>query len=151
MSPNVGSRARFSYRQPMSIDLFDRLRTLNLPQEGYAIFGSGPLAIRGIIPSCSDLDILCGTGLWDAVRRIGTSEYLPDYDVTVVTLPDAAITFGQKWGIGHFNVAELIETAEIIDSLPFVRLEHVVAYKTIRSSDKDLVHLSALRSSGYLE
>ena len=151
MSPIVGSWARFRYRQAMSAHLFDRLRELNLPINGYAIFGSGPLAIRGIISSCSDLDILCGMELWDTVSQIGISEFLPEYDVTVVTLPDLAITFGLKWGIGDFDVAELIETAEIIDALPFVRLEHVIAYKTIRSSEKDVLHLDALRSSGYLE
>lgn len=62
-----------------------------------------------------------------------------------------AITFGMEWGIGDFNVGELIETAEIIDSLPFVKLEHVVRYKTIRSSTKDLWHLSALKASGHLK
>ena len=45
------------------------------------------------------------------------------------------MTFGREWGIGDFNVTELIETAEMIDSLPFVRLEYVVRYKTIRSGD----------------
>ena len=61
-----------------------------------------------------------------------------------------AVTFGTKWGIGNFDVEELIDTAEIIDALPFVRLEHVIRYKQIRSSAKDLLHLDALKVSGYL-
>jgi len=56
-----------------------------------------------------------------------------------------------KWGIGDFDVDELIDTAEMIDSLPFVRLEHVISYKKIRSSGKDLLHLSALEASGHLK
>lgn len=128
--------------------LFDELRRINLPTNDYAIFGSGPLAARGIIPSCNDLDILCRRAAWATVSQIGTMKFLPEYRVTVASLCDGAITFGTKWGIGNFDVDELINTAEIIDSLPFVLIEHVVTYKTIRSSAKDLLHLQALEEFG---
>ena len=134
----------------MAAALFDRLRQLELPPDGYAIFGSGPLAIRKIIPSCNDLDVLCKPLVWSLVQDMGNPEYLPKYDVTIVNLPDCDITFGTRWGIGEFDVDALIDGAETIDSLPFVRLEHVIAYKTIRSSAKDLAHLDALRSAGHV-
>jgi len=134
----------------MDATLFDQLRQLELPPKGYAIFGSGPLAIRDIIPACNDLDILCRQEVWDIVSKKGMTKFLSGYGVTVASFFDGAITFGTEWGIGDFNVGELIETAEMIDSLPFVRLEHVVRYKTIRSSTKDLQHLSALAASGHL-
>ena len=38
----------------------------------------------------------------------------------------------------------LIDTAEVIDGLPFVRLEHVVAYKRIADRPKDREHLRLL-------
>jgi len=38
----------------------------------------------------------------------------------------------------------LIGTAEIIDGLPLVRLEHVVRYKEAASRPKGLIHLRAL-------
>ena len=124
--------------------LFDQLRQLNLPPRGYAVFGSGPLAIRGIIPSAQDLDVICREDVWNIVSRIGTIEYLPEYDVSVVVMADGALTFGRQWGIGDFDIDELTASAEIIDGIPFVKLEHVVSYKKIRSSEKDLQHLGAL-------
>lgn len=130
--------------------LFDQLRRLDLPPHGYAIFGSGPLAIRGIIPLSNDLDILCDKEVWELVSSIGTIEYLPEYDITIAKLSNGAVTFGTKWGIGNFDVNDLIFSAEIIDALPFVRLEHVICYKKIRSSAKDLLHLNALEALGYL-
>ena len=133
----------------MTITLFDQLRQLELPTNDYAIFGSGPLAIRKIIPSCNDLDIICRREVWDTVCQIGKTEYLSEYKVTVASFSDNAITFGTAWGIGDFDVDELIDTAEIIESLPFVRIKHVVAYKIVRSSAKDLMHLAALEAADY--
>lgn len=130
----------------MDTTLFDRLRKLNLPPQDYAIFGSGPLAIRGIVPLANDLDILCRENVWAIVCQSGTIEFLPEYDVSVATLYDGAITFGMEWGIGNFDVDELIKSAEIIDSLPFVRIEHVVRYKKLRSSAKDVLHLNAIEA-----
>jgi len=131
--------------------LFDQLRQLDLPPQDYAIFGSGPLAVRHIIPSCNDLDVICRREAWEIVKRRGTIEFLPEYDVTVASFCNGAITFGRKWGIGNFDVNELIDTSEVIDSLPFVLLDHVIAYKIIRSSAKDMLHLEALVASGHLE
>ena len=139
-----------SYCPFVAIPLFDQLRQLNLPPRGYAVFGSGPLAIRGIIPLTHDLDVICGEEVWNMVRQIGSVEYLPEYDVSVVTMTDGALTFGTKWGIGNFDIDEPIATAEIIDALPFVRVEHVICYKKIRSSEKDLLHLGALENLGQL-
>jgi hypothetical protein len=106
------------------------------------------LAIRGIIPLANDVDVICREEVWNIVSQIGTVEYLPEYDVSIVSMADGALTFGTKWGIGNFDVDELIATAEIINGLPFVSLEHVICYKKIRSSEKDLLHLGALESSG---
>lgn len=134
----------------MDQTLFDQLRGLELARQDYAVFGSGPLAVRNIIPKCSDLDVLCRRGAWAAVSQIGVKEFLPEYGVTVISLFDGTITFGTIWGIGDFDVDELIDTAEIIEALPFVRLAHVASYKTTRSSAKDLLHLEALSASGEL-
>ena len=42
----------------------------------------------------------------------------------------------------------MIDTAEIIDGLPFVRLEHVIAYKQIAGRPKDLQHLALIEKAG---
>ena len=115
-----------------------------MPIDGYAIFGSGPLLIRNLIPLANDLDVICKPQVWDIVSKIGTVDYLPEYDVSVVSMLQGELTFGTTWGIGDFDIDELIDTAEIIEGLPFVQLQHVVEYKKIRSSEKDRIHLQAL-------
>jgi len=61
------------------------------------------------------------------------------------------ITFGNEWGIGDFDVNLLIDTAETISGLPFVRLEHVIAYKRIANRPKDIRHIDAAKRLGFLQ
>ncbi len=126
--------------------LFDEIRKLELPPADYAIFGSGPLIIRKIIAASNDLDVVCRGEAWTAVSAVGSREYLSDYDVSIVSMCEGRLTFGRKWGIGDFDTNLLIDDAEQIDGLPFVRLKHVAAYKKISGRPKDLAHLEALEA-----
>lgn len=132
--------ARMEADQP---SLIDRLRSLALPAGDYAVFGSGPLIIRGIIEATNDLDVISRGPAWDRARQLGDLVHLEEHGVEVVSFDDGAITVGTSWAYGEFDIDQLIETAEIINGLPFVRLEHVVAYKEAAARPKDLVHLRA--------
>jgi hypothetical protein len=130
--------------------MFRRLRELALPLGDYAVFGSGPLAIRGWIEAAADLDVVCRGAAWEEVRRIGTRRRIEEggIEVEIVALDGGALTFGRRWALGGFDVDALIDTAEIIDGLPFVRLEHVAAFKRAAGRPKDRAHLEAMRRHG---
>jgi len=123
-------------------DLFDLLRSLDLPSGDYAVFGSGPLIVRGIIEPANDLDVVSRGAAWEQAAQLGTP--VEERGVTIASLFDGTITIGTEWAIGDFDIDELIETAEMIDGLPFARLEHVVTYKEIAGRPKDVTHLEAL-------
>lgn len=125
-------------------EILDDLRALDLPLGHFAIFGSGPLLVRGIIDEVGDLDVLCRGPAWDTARMVCTREGI-DHGVLVVSL--GALTFGTAWGIGDFDPARLIDEAEMIDGLPFVRIEHVIAYKRISGRHKDRQHLALIDAS----
>jgi hypothetical protein len=125
-------------------EIFDDLRALDLPLGDFAIFGSGPLLVRGIIDEVGDLDVLCRGAAWDIARSACTEEDI-DHGVLVVSL--GALTFGTTWGIGDFDPARLIDEAELIDGLPFVRIEHVIAYKRMSGRSKDRQHLALIDAS----
>lgn len=130
-------------------DLFDKLRSLRLPENDYAVFGSGPLIVRGIVPPSNDLDVICRASAWKKVKEIGSLQFDDDYHLEIVTLFEEQVTFGNKWAIGDFEIEKLIDDAELIDGLPFVRLEHVIEYKLVRASEKDLQHIEALKRSKF--
>jgi hypothetical protein len=123
-------------------DLFDLLRSLELPSGDYAVFGSGPLIVRGIIEPANDLDVVSRGAAWEQAAQLGS--LVEERGVTIASFFDGTITIGTEWAIGDFDIDELIETAETIDGLPFVRLDHVVTYKEIAGRPKDRRHLAAL-------
>lgn len=132
-------------------DLLHTIKALNLPAQNYAVFGSGPLIIRGLIPFSNDLDIICRGEAWEMVQKIGQVQYLEKYDVTIVSLMDGIITFGTQWGIGNPNIDDLIDSSELIAQIPFVSLKHVIRYKRLRNSLKDQSHIEAIRQSAFAD
>jgi hypothetical protein len=128
---------------------FEAVRALKLPRGDFAVFGSGPLIVRGLIEGSNDLDVLCRGDAWQMVQKIGNVTYLEEYEVTVASICNERVTFGTEWGIGNPDVNALIDEAEIIEGLPFVRLSHVIRYKLERASAKDMQHIEILKKSGF--
>lgn len=131
-------------------DLLKRVARLELPLGDFAIFGSGPLLVRGIIEATNDIDIICRGPAWEKAVSIGEKVFLPDYDVEIVSIDEGAITLGRSWGIGEFDTNELIDSAEVIDGLPFVKIKYVVDYKRIAGRTKDLQHLELIKQHDLL-
>ena len=129
------------------MDLFAALRSLELPAGDFAVFGSGPLIIRGIIEATNDVDVISRGAAWDRACEIGELAYLAEHAVEVVSFFGGAITVGTSWAYGEFDIDCLIDTAEVIHGLPFVQLRYVVRYKEIAARPKDLTHLRLLETS----
>ena len=128
-----------------AVDLFNRLRALDLPNRSFAVFGSGPLAAHGVIDKVGDLDVITRDEAWDVVEQLGTVVMYGDD--AVVDLGDG-LTFGRSWAYGNVDIERLIDDAELIDGLPFVQLAAVVAYKRIAGRPKDLRHIELMESAG---
>jgi hypothetical protein len=125
--------------------LFDRLRALELTPGEYAVFGSGPIAVRGLIDTVRDLDVIVRGQTWQQVRALGVV-VMKGKDETVDL--GNGLTFGTSWGYGDFDIEKLIDDAEVIEHLPFVTLDAVVEFKKIADRPKDRVHLRLLQVAG---
>lgn len=123
--------------------LLQRLLGLGLPDGDWALFGSGPLLVRGWVDDVGDLDVVARGAAWDRARGLGRLVHLDEHDVDVV-LVDDRISVGTRWAIGNLDANELIDTAELIDGIRCVRLEYVVAYKRLAARPKDLAHLAVI-------
>jgi hypothetical protein len=124
--------------------LIAELLALDLPFGDWALFGSGPLLVRGWIEDVSDLDVVSRGAAWQRARELGRRSYLPDGN-EITTIGDA-VTVGTTWAYGEVDVDRLIDTAEMIDDVPCVTIDHVVAYKRIADRPKDRIHLAVIEA-----
>jgi len=129
--------------------LLQSVAELRLPAGEFAIFGSGPLLVRGVVDAVNDIDIICRSAAWNHAKEFGKEIHLDYYDVDIISIDNGSITLGRSWAYGDFDVDELINSAELIAGLPFVRLEYVIAYKRIANRQKDIEHLHALEAKGF--
>ena len=116
-------------------DLFQKVKELKLPIGKYALFGSAPLGIRGL-KECRDADIVVTADLWNEYKEKGWEEKTSVGGSCC--LRKGEVELWKDWGPGRWEIEKLIEEAEIIDGLPFVRLVTVVAWKKQYGREKDL-------------
>jgi len=122
------------------------LRSLEFPCGDYAVFGSAPLLMRGITESVADLDLISRGPAWEEAMEKSTPTHLAEHGITVCSFFAGLVTVGNSWAYGHPDIDRLIDTADTIDGLPFVRLEHVAEYKRTAGRSKDLEHLDKLQT-----
>ena len=116
--------------------LFELLKSYNLPNGEYAVFGSAPLAITGMVNDVSDFDVIIKPRSWDFESD---NEYRTEY-----------IEFFDNWP--GFDVDDLIDnyTFEFRGVL-FVNPEKVIEYKRKMNRPKDQDFLKNLQSECSLE
>jgi 8-oxo-dGTP pyrophosphatase MutT (NUDIX family) len=123
-----------------NIELFKQVKSLNLPIGEYAIFGSGPMGIRNL-REMHDIDLVISERVYEDYKnkegwekkeiKEGNEYYqgLANYGMNIEMWKD--------WYVG-WNISKLIEDAEIIDGMPFVRIETLLKWKKFRAREKDI-------------
>lgn len=118
-------------------ELLNKLQAVDLPKGKFAIFGSGPMAVRGL-KEPHDLDVIVPKDLWDEFKRKGGwIEKQGDIDPYLEN-KEGGVELWHEWRKGEWDVPALIAEAEMIDGWPYVKLEHVLTWKRLNGRPKDL-------------
>lgn len=116
-------------------ELFSIIKELKLPRGEFVIFGSAPMGVRGI-RECRDIDVLVTRKLyadlkkdkvWSPKKATSGSESLCFNNVELF----------ENWP-GINDVEKLIAEADIIDEMPFAKLERVIEWKKGMGREKDI-------------
>lgn len=119
-------------------DLFQKVREMRLPIGKYALFSSAPMGIREL-KECSDIDLIVFEDLWQKYKnKLGWEYRITENGVEYIESDDGVIKIWHDWRPWHQDIALFIKNAEIIDGLPFVRLEYVLEWKKKFGREKDL-------------
>jgi len=130
----------------MTQELFKKIREIGLLLGEYVIFGSGPMCILGL-KECHDLDILVIEDVFEEYKK------KPDWKFVEFERNGRQVEFLEKenielyknWGPGKWDDEKLIKEAELIDGLPFVKLEYVIKWKKISGREKDLNDIELIK------
>ncbi len=112
----------------------DELRALNLPANQFAVFGSGPMAVHGL-REVDDLDLIVKSALWEKLKQKYPLQ--PPRQSGEGYLQVGKIEIWSDWLPWYEDVTPLIDEAELIDGIRFVKLERVLDWKRQRNSEKD--------------
>jgi hypothetical protein len=108
----------------------NELKNLKLPPEQFAVFGSGPLAIRGL-REANDLDIIVTKKLWNKLIE----KYNPTEKGNEIIISNISIF--QDWKPWFSEIETLIKGADIIDEIRYVKLDKVMKWKQNLNREKD--------------
>lgn len=114
--------------------LIGDLKKIGMPPMDFAVFGSGPMAVRGLRDT-EDIDVIARGRAWEIAKSKGerrTSEFGDES----YAFADGKIEVVDRWA--DWNVDELIDGADEFEGIRFVNLETTQKEKIRRGRDKDL-------------
>ncbi len=116
-------------------EILEEFKKLNLPDKEYAVYGSGPLAIRGIRET-NDLDVLITDELYQKLKE----KYPQNTEKDKVTIGKIEMfpSWNWMWGNGIGDLKDVIGRAEIIENVRFILLDDLVICKREMGRKKDL-------------
>lgn len=118
-------------------DLLSELKKLNLPDEQFAVFGSGPMAIRGL-KEAKDLDIIVKNDFYNKLKEKYKEVKPGQININNIEIFAA-------WNSFIDNAEEVIDRADIFDGIKFIKLEDLIVWKRKLSREKDLSDIKKIR------
>lgn len=124
-------------RRPME-NLLEKLRKLNLPKDKFAVYGSGPLGVRGI-REIKDLDLIVTSDLWkELVKKYPTKDSGEKLRIDLGGIEILAKPIVYK-------AETLIQEADIIDGIRYVKLETLMELKKHMGRKKDFKDIELIK------
>lgn len=116
--------------------ILDEVRSLDLPKGGYVVVGSGPLSVRNIRPH-KDIDLLVTEDVFEKLLLCGWEK-----EIGPNGRPKAKrdIFEAFTWiGCGSYQpqTTTLIQDADLIDGIPFLKLDELMIFKRAVGREKD--------------
>ena len=115
------------------------IKSLGLPLDGIAVYGSGPICVRGW-REFNDVDLIAKPEVFELARSLEgavVGEAMRGGDEIKIEREGIEIELYNHWSPGEWDVNELIATADDFDGVKFVNLENVLKWKRLLGRDKD--------------
>lgn len=109
-------------------DIIDKVKTLNLPQGSYIVFGSCSLAVAGI-REANDIDMFVNDDVLKGFREAGWKQVDKGPLDKPLTLGDFEAHNNWEFSSYHPTLEHLLKTATVVDGICFASLDEVRKWK----------------------
>lgn len=121
--------------------LLEKFKRLDIPEDQYVFYGSGPLAIRGIREG-EDLDIIVYDELFKKLKEKYKKE---NKNGDKIVLEGGDIEIFPAQGSIVDNAEEAIKRADVIEGFKFMNLHDLIQWKTKLGRPKDLRDIEMIK------
>ncbi len=124
-------------------EIVSAVKTLNLPQGSYVVFGSCPLAAAGI-REANDIDLFVTTEVLETLRQQGWQQIHKGPGDEPYT--NDMFEAHDNWNFSPYSptLKQLLSTALVIDGVPFASLEEVRKWKLASGGAKHLADVESI-------
>jgi len=125
------------------LNIFEKVKELNLPFGKYVVVSSGTLDVLGIRPA-SDIDIAVTKDLHEELRKDGTWREEELYGKIFLQKDIYTIIPQLDWDKYKTTTEEAINSALVIEDIPFMNLEELLKFKKAQNREKDMKDIKLL-------
>jgi lysophospholipase L1-like esterase len=122
------------------MNIFQKIKELNLPKDKFVIVGGGTLVALGLLEWDEDIDICVTPDIFDAYRSQGWRQ--EEWKGKVVLKHDI---YDIGVGFAQWSLDDLRADALLINGMPFISLPKLLAWKQQMKRPKDLRHIALIR------
>lgn len=128
-------------------ELLKEFKKLDLPNREYAIYGSGPIVVRGLRET-GDLDVIVTESLYKKLaKKYGEDEkYQKGRRIKIGNIEIYAVAY---WEAETEKLAQALQNAEKINGLRYVALTDLIDLKKKMGREKDLKDIKLIK--GFLK
>ena len=128
------------------MNIFDQVKSLNLPLGQYVVVGGGVLAAHGI-RDFKDIDILITEELFDELKKNGWTVKVTSWGsnnvVNGIVEAGPGIVSCKNY---EPDITKVIKEADIINGIPFMNLYELMKFKKALGREKDLADISLINN-----
>jgi hypothetical protein len=120
------------------------LEGLALPAGDYVVTGSGPLLAHGLKKDIHDIDVVARGTAWEKAARLGRPRRSKSGLGLRIVLFGGDIEVFDHWLGGLLDTDAMIDSAQLVDGLPFLSLEDTLRWKRGLGRAKDLADVALI-------
>lgn len=126
------------------MNIIQKIKELNLPNDQYVVIGSGTMDVLGI-REAQDIDISATEELFDKLKQSGEWEEFEKYGRPFLKKDVFDINKHLGWEKYSITIEEANKSALFIEDIPFMNLDELIKFKTTMGREKDFKDIELIK------